>query len=373
MIGLYIHIPFCESKCIYCDFYSINDHSTKHEFIKSLINEIRNESVNLKDKNIDTIFIGGGTPSLLLKPDFEKLFEALYTYLDISNDSEITIEANPGTLDKNKLKEFKKLPINRISFGVQSFIDSDLKFLSRIHNSKQAEDSIKYAQDAGYSNVNLDLIFSIPGQTIDNWAYNLEKAVNLNTQHISAYSLIFEEGTPLYSLLKQNKVKNSNIEIERDMYDYTMDYLKANGFNQYEISNYAKPGYECRHNLKYWQHEEYIGFGPSAASYLNNYRRINVRDVDRYIDSINHGEKPYDALEFIDEQTSQNEFIMLGMRSKGINFSEFKNKYKEDFKSKYHYPIEILTKGGLASIEADCIRLTQRGYALCDEILATYF
>ncbi|MGH2576122.1 MAG: radical SAM family heme chaperone HemW, partial [Ignavibacteria bacterium] len=201
MSGIYLHIPFCDTKCIYCDFYSITNHSTKELFIKSLIKEIKDKSTQLTSKNFDTIFFGGGTPSLLSNDDFNLIFDVLYSALNISDKSEITIEANPGTLGKEKLIQLKKLPINRISFGVQSFIDSELKFLTRIHSSEEAINAIKSAQDAGFENINLDLIFALPGQTMENWKYNLETAFNLNTQHISAYSLIFEEGTYLNTLL----------------------------------------------------------------------------------------------------------------------------------------------------------------------------
>ncbi len=373
MSGIYLHIPFCDTKCIYCDFYSITNHSRKDEFIAGIIHEIQNGADRLKEKKFDTVFFGGGTPSLLSLDDFQNLFEALYSNLNISQNSEITIEANPGTLDDTKLKEFRKLPINRISFGVQSFIDTELKFLSRIHNSEQAINSIKSAQDAGFINVNLDLIFAIPGQTPESWKYNLAKALNLNTQHISAYSLIFEEGTPLFSLFEQKKVSQADIELEREMYDYTMEFLPINGFTQYEVSNYAKPGFECRHNLKYWEHNEYIGFGPSAASFIDNYRHVNIRDIGKYIEKISSNKNAIDFVEYIDKDTSVYEFIMLGLRSKGIDFHKFQNTYNQDFKTKYNRTINILVNEGLALISPNNLHLTPKGYAVCDEILSTYF
>ena len=373
MSGIYLHIPFCDTKCIYCDFYSITNHSRKDEFIDCLIREIQNESQGLKELKFDTIFFGGGTPSLLTLNDFERIFETLYSNLNISSSSEITIEANPGTLDKNKLVDFRKLPVNRISFGVQSFIDTELKFLSRIHDSNQAIDSIKSAQDAGYDNINLDLIFAIPGQSMHNWKYNLEKAISLNTQHISAYSLIFEEGTPLFSLFQQKKVSQANIDLEREMYDFTMEFLPENGFAQYEVSNYSKSGFECRHNLKYWEHNEYIGFGPSAASFIDNYRRVNIKNIDKYIQKISSGTNAIDFVEYIDKDTSVYEFIMLGLRSKGIDFQRFQNKFNRDFRVSYTKTIDILTHEGLAKLSPNDLHLTPKGYAVCDEILATYF
>ncbi len=373
MSGIYIHIPFCDTKCIYCDFYSITNHSHKDKLIECLVKEIEQNAVKVKDKSFDTIFFGGGTPSLLSFEEFSRLFDALYANYKIDSGSEITIEANPGTMGNGKLKSFRKLPINRISFGVQSFNDSDLKFLTRIHSSLQAEAAIKSAQDGGFDNINLDLIFALPEQTLNDWKYNLQKAVSIKTKHISAYSLIFEEGTFLNTLLRKNKVKKADTELEQKMYEYTMEFLAENGYCQYEISNYALRGYECRHNLKYWTHQDYISFGPSAASFLNNYRYVNVRDIEKYITLINSGKEPYDFKEYIDKDTSVTEYIFLGLRSKGINFNRFKARYDFDFRIKYSSSINTLLTHNFASIDNDTLRLSRKGYAVCDEIATRYF
>jgi oxygen-independent coproporphyrinogen-3 oxidase len=402
MSGIYIHIPFCDTKCIYCDFYSITNHSRKKELIECLVKEIESKSVDLREKQFDTIFFGGGTPSLLSYDDFGKLFDTLYSNLNISinpgrthkrldhgdraeswrthkgfdyesNDVEMTIEANPGTMNESKLRDFKKLPINRLSFGVQSFIDSELKFLTRIHSSEEAIRSVKSAQDAGFDNINIDLIFALPGQSRADWKSNLEKAVSLNTQHISAYSLIFEEGTFLNELLKQGKVDFADEDTGREIYDLTMEFLPKHGFSQYEVSNYAKPGYECRHNLKYWTHNEYIGFGPSAASFIDNYRRVNVRDISSYINRVQSNDTTHDFIEYIDPDTSVYEHIFLGLRSSGIDLNSFRNKYNFGFEEKYKDVVKILIENRLALYEDSKFRLTSKGYALCDEILASYF
>jgi oxygen-independent coproporphyrinogen III oxidase len=343
------------------------------DYVRSLISEMQSRELLLEDRKFNTIFFGGGTPSLLSYKHLETLFETLYKCFRITESAEITIEANPGTMDRKKLSAFRHLPINRISFGVQSFIDSELKFLTRIHDSAEAVRSIRQALDAGFENINLDLIFAIPGQSPDNWKYNLDKAVSLDTRHISAYSLIFEEGTPLFSLLDNKKVHKTDTDTEREMYDYTMMYLSDCGFAQYEISNYAKPGSECLHNLNYWTHEEYIGFGASAASYVNNFRWVNIRSIDKYIQRILKEQNPYDFIEFIDTDTSIYEFIFLGLRSKGINFKTFRDIYKIDFRDKYSNTIDILTHNGFASANNEYIRLTPKGYAVCDEIIASYF
>ncbi len=373
MSGIYLHIPFCNTKCIYCDFYSITDHSRKNELISCLIKEIEEKSPLLKDIHFDTIFFGGGTPSLLSYEDFSRLFTSLHSNLSISDNSEITIEANPGTLNKKKLSEFKKLPINRFSFGVQSFIESELKFLTRIHSAEQAVTSIKSAQDEGFNNISLDLIFALPNQNIKSWQYSLDKAIELNTQHLSAYSLIYEEGTVLYNLHKKKKVNKANEENERVLYDFTMEYLREKGFQQYEVSNYSKSGFECRHNLKYWNRNEYIGFGPSAASFIDGQRWVNTKDINEYINRITSGSVTHDLFETIDEQTSIYEYIFLGLRSKGINLKEFLKRYNFDFEEKYSEACGILLKNDLAIKNKSVFKLTSKGYALCDEILSSYF
>ncbi len=373
MAGLYLHIPFCDTKCIYCDFYSITNHSRKEEFLDCLKSEIKSQSGLVKDKSFDTIFFGGGTPSLLSYEDFSSIFGTLFQYYNISSQSEITIEANPGTLDKNKLNELKKLPINRISFGVQSFIDSELKFLTRIHSAMQAADAVKSAQDAGYENINIDLIFALPNQSLENWRHNLEEAISLGTKHISAYSLIFEEGTFLNMLLHKNRVRKADEDLEREMYEFTMEFLPQQGFSQYEISNYAKNGYECRHNLKYWEYYDYLSFGPSASSFVNNKRWTNIRDINKYIMQINDGQSAADFSEEIDNNTSITEYIFLGLRSKGIDTKKFKAKYDEDFEEKYSDAIDVLLKSDFATLNNSHFKMTRKGYALCDEIVATYF
>ena len=373
MSGIYVHIPFCDTKCIYCDFYSITNHSKKTEFINAILKEIKYYSPLLTNHKFDTVFFGGGTPSLLDKKDFELIFESLYKNYSISSKSEITIEANPGTLNRQKLGELKTLPINRISFGVQSFNDIDLKFLTRIHTSKEAINSILSAQDAGFNNINLDLIFALPGQTMEGWQYNLENAVKLNTRHISAYSLIFEENTVLFNMRKQGHVNNADIELEREMFDYTSEFLISCGYEHYEISNFAKPGYECRHNLKYWQREEYISFGPSASSFVSNKRWTNIKNLNKYIEMVETRNTAIDFEEIISKDTAITEHIFLGLRSRGVDLTGFRNIFNYDFKDRYLTSINTLVNAGFAEVNNNLFRLTHKGYAVCDEIAASYF
>lgn len=217
------------------------------------------------------------------------------------------------------------------------------------------------------------MIFALPEQSLASWKYNLEKAVSLNTKHISAYSLIFEDGTFLNTLLHKNKVKKADTDLEQEMYEHTMEYLSANGFNQYEISNYSKPGYECRHNLKYWNHHDYISFGPSAASFIDGYRYVNVRDIGKYIESINSGKDAYDFIEFIDKDSSIMEYIFLGLRSTGVDMNRFKSRYQIDFRQEYASAINTLLTNNFATMDESTLRLSRKGYAVCDEIVATYF
>jgi oxygen-independent coproporphyrinogen-3 oxidase len=373
MSGIYIHIPFCDTKCIYCDFYSITNHTHKDEFISSLIKEINSSAKHFHNNKFDTIYFGGGTPSLLSYVDFIRIFDTLNTSLNIAGNSEVTIEANPGTLNKQKLAEFKKLPINRLSFGVQSFNDDDLKFLTRIHNSQTAECAVKHAQDAGYENISIDLIFALPNQTIEGWQSNLNKTIDLNIKHISAYSLIFEDGTPLMSMKVIGCVQQADELLECEMYLHTIEFLQANGLSQYEVSNFAKPGYECRHNLKYWNHEEYVGYGPSAASFIKNQRWVNVRNLNTYLKRVNSGETVYDKIEYIGRDKSIYEYIYLGLRGNGIDLGRFNEKYKTDFKQTYKKPFDLLISNQLATFNNNILKLTPKGYALCDEIIASYF
>lgn len=284
MSGLYIHIPFCEHKCIYCNFYSIENLDTKNRFLNALHTEIdlRYESLignEFAPKKYDTIFFGGGTPSLLTPLEIGKIIYHLKEKFLVDELAEITIECNPGTLNESYLNGYKDAGINRLSFGVQSFDDEELKFLTRIHSAQQARDAITSAKKV-FDNISLDLIFALPNQSLKKWKENLEEGVTLGTKHISAYSLIFEEGTPLNAMKLNKSVFPLDEDTDADMYSCTMETLNKYGFEQYEVSNYSKPGYHSKHNLKYWLRESYISFGPSAHSFL---REIILEEKDGQI------------------------------------------------------------------------------------------
>jgi oxygen-independent coproporphyrinogen-3 oxidase len=373
MSGIYIHIPFCERKCIYCDFYSVENLNLIDRFTESLLKEIEIFSIEadfFNDSIFDTIYFGGGTPSLLEPAQIEKILNKLSQSFKISSNPEITLETNPGTVDKRKLLEFKNLGVNRISFGVQSFFDDDLKFLGRIHTGEDAFKCVNDSFEVGFENVSIDLIFGLPGQTVEKWLENLKFAVSLNVPHISAYNLIVERGTPLHELVSLGKVEIPEDEIQAQLYERTIDFLENAGYVHYEVSNYAFEGFECRHNLKYWQYENYIGFGPSAHSFWINKRWWNFANLNKYINALNLGKIPVANFEILDEEKMIDEFIYLGLRSKGINVARFKGKFGFEFvDGDIKDEIEELERAGYITIEDDFIKLTPKGFLLCDEIV----
>jgi oxygen-independent coproporphyrinogen-3 oxidase len=373
MSGIYIHIPFCERKCIYCDFYSVENLNLIDRFTESLLKEIEIFSIEadfFNDSIFDTIYFGGGTPSLLEPAQIEKILNKLSQSFKISSNPEITLETNPGTVDKRKLLEFKNLGVNRISFGVQSFFDDDLKFLGRIHTGEDAFKCVNDSFEVGFENVSIDLIFGLPGQTVEKWLENLKFAVSLNVPHISAYNLIVERGTPLHELFSLGKVQIPEDEIQAQLYERTIDFLENAGYVHYEVSNYAFEGFESRHNLKYWQYENYIGFGPSAHSFWINKRWWNFANLNKYINALDLGKIPVANFEILDEEKMIEEFIYLGLRSKGINVARFKGKFGFEFvDGDIKDEIEELERAGYITIEDDFIKLTPKGFLLCDEIV----
>ncbi len=373
MSGIYIHIPFCERKCIYCDFYSVENLSLIDTFIESLLREIEIFSIEASFVNgsiFDSIYFGGGTPSLLNPAQVEKILNKLSHKFKISSNVEITLEANPGTVDKGKLFEYKSLGVNRISFGVQSFFDDDLKFLGRIHTSEDAFKCVRDSFDVGFENVSIDLIFGLPGQTVERWLENLKLAVSLNVPHISAYNLIVERGTPLYELVSISKVEIPEDEVQAQLYEKTIDFLETAGYVHYEVSNYAFEGFECRHNLKYWQYENYIGFGPSAHSFWISKRWWNYANLNKYINALDLGKIPVANFEVLNEEKMIEEFIYLGLRSRGINITKFREKFGFEFMGgDIKDEIEELERVGYISVEDDFVKLTAKGFLLCDEIV----
>jgi oxygen-independent coproporphyrinogen-3 oxidase len=373
--GIYIHIPFCESKCGYCDFYSITDLYLEYRFLDSLEKEIAiraNEYSN--SGTFDTIYLGGGTPSILSTKQIVRILNLLYNNFTITSDAEITIEVNPGTVDQSKLAEIKEAGINRISIGVQSFNKNELQFLDRIHSVNQSLKTIQYAKDSGFENISIDLIYALPSQSILNWEKTLNKTIELNPEHISAYNLTIEKGTPFFDLKKKDMIKPLTELKEKEFFNFTDLILTSAGYNHYEISNFGK-GEEnkSRHNYKYWQHNYYLGFGPSAHSFWNNQRWSNYKSVEKYISSLNENKKPVEFCEKLSTKDLEFEYIFLSLRTfSGLNLIEFQNKFKSDFIDKYKSIFLKLIDTDYSVIDETCFKLTKKGMVLCDEILPLF-
>jgi len=369
-LSLYVHFPFCEHKCNYCDFYSIIDFTNQENYTKYLVNEIIYYSKLLNNEyQIKTIFFGGGTPTALPLELFEKICSAIFDNFDIDLGYEWTLEANPNSLVHN-LKYYKDLGINRLSIGVQSFSDRDLKFLTRIHNSKEAINIIHKAYNLGFKNINIDLIFNLPTHNIRTIKKNLEIVTSLPIKHISYYSLILENGTQLYYQVLNNQIKLKSDANDLKYYRFIIDFLSEKGFNQYEVSNFAKEGYECRHNLTYWHYDEYLGLGPSAHSFIKNKRWWNYRNIRYYIENIQKYGNAVKSSEILSTEQMLDEFLMLSFRSDGLNLNKLPeinglNEKITNIKPK----LNNFLKNNLMKFENNIYKLTSDGYAVADKII----
>jgi oxygen-independent coproporphyrinogen-3 oxidase len=386
MASLYLHIPFCDHKCIYCDFYSIAPAQSKDEhrplivkFIAALEKEITMRSDDPRfQESIETVFFGGGTPSLLLPGEIENLLNLLSSRFTFQTGAEITLETNPGTVNKEKLRAFRSAGINRISMGIQSFHDDDLKFLTRIHSADVAKQCVQDAFAAAFENVSFDLIFSLPSQTQARWKSNLEQAVALHPTHISCYSLIVEPETPLFHMIQSRQVTPLDTETDAALYEYTMDFLTSRGFEQYEVSNFAKtsapdkPSFKCQHNINYWNHSNYLSFGPSAHSFWENERWWNISNISEYVKRLESGIFPTSGAELLTEKQQRDEFVFLGLRSDGIDLERFRRRFGTDFLLEHTASITPLIQQEHARIENGRLRLTHKGYLLCDEICQSF-
>lgn len=373
--GIYVHIPFCQSKCGYCDFYSVTDLRAISLFIPALSLEIEYVAQQLnKVPEFDTLYLGGGTPSLLNESEMDQLFRRLRDHFPLTADCEITLEANPGTLCKDKLHHFRELGINRLSLGIQSFNDQELQLLERIHSARQAEESIALARSAGFDNLSIDLIFALPGQKMQAWLQSLTKAIEYQPEHISAYNLIFEEGTPFYRARQNGQLRSQTEDQELLFYRKTIDMLLKHGYEQYEISNYARdPALRSRHNMKYWNHVPYLGFGPSAHSFWDGKRRSNVRSVVLYHQQLQAGQLPIAHEEVIDAGKEEFEKIFLSLRTnQGLNLLQFEKRFQKSFAITYRDQIDDLIRNDLALMDDTYFRLTNKGFYICDEILTRF-
>ena len=378
-IGLYIHIPFCKRKCEYCDFKSYaGKEELVDEYIKWLKYEVKEVGEGNRldyENNLDklaivkTIYIGGGTPSLIDSKYINEILEVVKQNYTLENDLEITIEVNPGTVNQEKLEQYKKSEINRLSIGLQSTHDRLLKKLGRIHNYEEFLNTFELARKVGFENINVDLMLGLPEQSIEDLKESVEEIIKLNPEHISVYSLIVEEGTPFYKKLEENELDLPEEEIERKMYWTVKQELEKAGYIHYEISNFAKAGFESKHNLSCWNQEEYIGFGTSAHSYTNNVRYSNIDSMEEYIDNF---KKESEADNFVfhekqNEDSKMKEFMMLGLRKKeGVSIKEFKNRFTLNPIFVYRKELEKLVTEELIEIDGDKIKLTNKGLDLAN-------
>jgi oxygen-independent coproporphyrinogen-3 oxidase len=375
LTSLYVHIPFCERKCSYCDFYSVEEGTgLADEFLAALLKEIGGRADETRAAVVDTVFFGGGTPSLLTPDQLEAILAALGAAFRIAPDAEITLEANPGTVTEQKLRAFHALGVNRLSLGLQSFHDDELRTLGRIHDRAEAIRCLELARAAGFENVGFDLIYAIPGQTLADWEDNLRTAADLAPQHIAAYNLTPEEGTPLAALIRTGAVHPALPDLEAQMYERTMDRLGAEGYEHYEVSNYAHPGFRCRHNCAYWSHADYLGFGPSAHSFWRSdggtlgRRWWNVADLMTYVGRLRDGLSPVASAEAISPREMREERILLGLRCGRLDLQWLRLDSAKDLTHGTRDVLQWMIQEDLASLREGVLRLRPKGFLVCDEI-----
>ncbi|MBR2062818.1 MAG: oxygen-independent coproporphyrinogen III oxidase [Anaerotignum sp.] len=362
-IGLYIHIPFCRQKCLYCDFPSwAGQEDQMQRYVDALTKEIRSRSGEYSDRTVVSVFFGGGTPTTLSIPMLEQLMQAVSASWNIAEDAEITTEANPGTLDREMTDALKKMGFNRLSMGVQAWQNRLLKDLGRIHTIESFQENYKAVREAGFANVNTDLMFALPNQTMDDWQETVKNMIALAPEHISAYSLILEEGTPFYELYEQGQLFLPDEDSERLMYGKTKELLENAGYHRYEISNFAKKDRQSRHNRIYWEAEEYLGMGLGSHSYMNGKRFHNIYDLQEYIKADGDVSLLKEDVEIITEEDALAEFMFLGLRlTEGVSFERFRGRFGQEMKNIYGSQIEELVKDGLLKEDEMGIRLTRRG------------
>ena len=373
--GLYIHVPFCREKCLYCDFYSaLYSETLADSYISVILNELQG-----LNRGFSSIYIGGGTPSILNPGLLDKLLAGLKKF--ITPGMEFTIEANPESVDSEKLKLFLDKGVNRISMGVQSFDDKKLKLLGRIHDAKGAMDAIELSKKSGFGNISIDMIFGSSGEDLKAWQLELEKAAGCAARHISCYSLSYEKGTPLFRMREKNRIVALDDDVLAEMYGYTMSYLPSKGFDHYEVSNFSKPGFECAHNLNYWDNLPYIGLGPSAVSYIDGTRSENVRDVEEYIDRYVKGVSLITYSENLSGIRMARETSAVKIRTRqGIDYDWFKNKTGFDFEDTLEKGIlDELSKDALLEYKIDeltrekrGIMLTEKGFLFSDTVSSAF-
>ena len=386
--GIYLHIPFCRSRCSYCDFATDvwRSHDAVERYVNALCQEIQGGNPSGSEGALqcssgtlptgrasacaDTVYFGGGTPSLLEPGQVEQILDTVRTKFDISNDPEISMEMNPGTVTAEKLNSYRSLGVNRASFGVQTFNDRHLKLLARGHDANDARETFRMLREAGFANVSFDLIAGLPGQTLVDWKQNLDEAVSMEPEHLSLYLLEVHEGTPLAEQIRSGRRPLPDEDLAAEMYELMLDHLARAGYEQYEISNFAKAGFESRHNTKYWRLDPVYGFGVSAHSFDGFQRYSNERDTATYVSAI---ETRQTTEVFREEINTASEFVFLGLRlNRGIDLSEYKRKFGNDLLERYSNELDTLKANGLVENGNGIVRLTRKGMLLSNEVFAAF-
>lgn len=367
--GLYVHVPFCRAKCRYCGFYSRPiDQYDAGAVVSAMITEM--ERLEQCD-GIKTIYIGGGSPSILQREHLLRLVGRAKQRCPAAK--EFTVEVNPSQVDVELLSELQRAGVNRLSIGAQSFIQRELDFLGRGHTVDCIRRAVRQGRSAGFDNISLDLIFAVPGSDLDSWKHNLRSAIELQVNHISAYGLSYEEGTPFSKDLAEGLIEPVDEDTDREMYELTIDELAAAGIEQYEISNFAGNGFECRHNLNYWANGSYIGIGPDAASYLHGTRSSNFADIDNYVRAVTSGENPVESSETLSDLELACETAVLNLRRlRGIDLAEFENRTGYDALELFAEPIRRYRKLGLIEKDSGRISLTRQALGIADSIFCDF-
>lgn len=370
MAGIYLHIPFCKKRCIYCDFYSTILIDKKEKYINALCKELEIRKDYIQKENVETIYFGGGTPSLLSYKDFENIFKVIYNIYTVSPQAEITLEANPDDLTPQYITMLRTLPFNRLSMGIQTFHEKTLKILNRRHSATQAIKAFKDCRNAGFDNISIDLIYGLPDESLTLWEKDLNQAIILRPEHISAYNLIYEQGTVLWNLREQHKVKESSEELSLQMFNTLIDKLYSANYEHYEISNFCLPDKFSRHNSSYWTDKKYLGCGPSAHSYDGHTRQWNITSLNEYIKGFEES-TPRFEIEKLNIYTRYNDFIITHIRTIwGIKLMELKNKFDEHL---YKYCLEMANphiEQGTLEIKDNTMKLTRKGIFISDTIMS---
>lgn len=370
MAGIYIHVPYCKSRCIYCDFFTQTNLSSRADYVSTLCKEIELRKDYIDKEIVRTIYFGGGTPSLLSLPDLDKILNTIYKSFTIDPNPEITLEANPDDISREYLRNLKFSLFTRLSLGTQSFNEEELIFLNRRHSAQDAIHVVKDAQDAGFENISIDLIYGLPNQSMSIWKKNLETAISLNIQHISAYHLIYEEGTKLFRLLEQGKVAQTEEELSLEMFTTMINELKSAGFEHYEISNFAKDQKYSKHNTSYWLGDKYLGLGPAAHSFDGIDRAFNVASIAKYIDGIAK-KTPNIEVEKLSIESQYNDFILTGLRTMwGVNLNLLKDRFGDKLLNYCLSNVKKHIDNHKVIQENNNIKLTKEGIFISDSIMS---